>query len=212
MERETGTFVPLEGGGAAVALDEIEIQILRSLAVQLLELIGPGAAEPAEDADPLAVLFAADGPTEPPSDPALARLFPDAYGGPGGDEKADPEELRAHSAEFRRFTENDLRTRKREDALAVVRSLDTLVTPADGGEGDDGAGGGGGVLELTGELPLRWLGSLNDLRLTIAARLEITEDDESAVLFRLPDSDPRKPMVMAYLWLGGLQETLIETL
>ncbi|MFJ1827628.1 DUF2017 family protein, partial [Streptomyces sp. NPDC088178] len=25
-------------------------------------------------------------------------------------------------------------------------------------------------------------------------------------------SDPRKPMVMAYLWLGALQETLVETL
>ncbi|MER7035536.1 DUF2017 family protein, partial [Streptomyces albidoflavus] len=31
-------------------------------------------------------------------------------------------------------------------------------------------------------------------------------------LYRLPDSDPRKPMVMAYLWLGALQETLVETL
>ncbi|MGE7385388.1 DUF2017 domain-containing protein [Streptomyces sp. NPDC004126] len=198
-----GVFEPLKGGGAAVALDEIEISILRSLAVQLLELIGPGEPEPAADADPLAVLFASDGPTEPPADPALARLFPDAYGGPGGPGSGeDPEELRARSAEFRRFTENDLRSRKREDALAVVRSLDSL-TPA---------GDGAAVLELTGELPLRWLGALNDLRLTIAARLDITEDDESAVLFRLPDDDPRKPMVMAYLWLGGLQETLIETL
>ncbi|MFF4322072.1 DUF2017 domain-containing protein [Streptomyces sp. NPDC001568] len=198
-----GVFEPLKGGpGAAVALDEIEISILRSLAVQLLELIGPGEPEPAADADPLAVLFASDGPSEPPSDPALARLFPDAYGGPGAGPQDDPEELRARSSEFRRFTENDLRTRKREDALAVVRSLDGL-TPA---------GDGAAVLELTGDLPQRWLGALNDLRLTIAARLDITEDDESAILFRLPDEDPRKPMVMAYLWLGGLQETLIETL
>ncbi|MFJ6485303.1 MULTISPECIES: DUF2017 domain-containing protein [unclassified Streptomyces] len=198
-----GTFESLKGGGAAIALDEIEISILRSLAVQLLELIGPGAPEPAEDADPLAALFA-EGPSEPPSDPALARLFPDAYGAPdgAGDKGVDPEEIAARSAEFRRFTENDLRARKREDALAVVRSLDGL-TPA---------GDGAAVLELSGELSLRWLGALNDLRLTIAARLEITEDDESAVLFRLPDEDPRKPMVMAYLWLGGLQETLIETL
>ncbi|MDH6539518.1 DUF2017 domain-containing protein [Streptomyces sp. SPB4] len=197
-----GVFETRAGGGAAVALDGIEISILRSLAVQLLELIGPGEPEPEADADPLAVLFASDGPTEPPSDPALARLFPDAYGGPGAGPGADPEELRARSAEFRRFTENDLRTRKREDALAVVRSLDGL-TPD---------GEGAALLELTDELPLRWLGALNDLRLTIAARLDITEDDESAVLFRLPDDDPRKPMVMAYLWLGGLQETLIETL
>ncbi|MFI5765796.1 DUF2017 domain-containing protein [Streptomyces sp. NPDC051563] len=198
-----GVFEPLKGGGAAIALDEIEISILRSLAVQLLELIGPGEPEPEPDADPLAALFAAsDGPTEPPSDPALARLFPDAYGGPETPANADTEELRAHSAEFRRFTENDLRTRKREDALAVVRSLD----------GIGAAGDGAAVLEVGGELRLRWLGALNDLRLTIAARLDITEDDESAVLFRLPDDDPRKPMVMAYLWLGGLQETLIETL
>ncbi|MCX4719676.1 DUF2017 domain-containing protein [Streptomyces virginiae] len=198
-----GTFESLKGGGAAIALDEIEISILRSLAVQMLELIGPGEPEPAEDADPLAALFA-EGPSEPPSDPALARLFPDAYGAPdgAGDKGVDPDELVARSAEFRRFTENDLRARKREDALAVVRSLDGL-TPA---------GDGAAVLELSGELPLRWLGALNDLRLTIAARLDITEDDESAVLFRLPDEDPRKPMVMAYLWLGGLQETLIETL
>ncbi|MFE2366648.1 DUF2017 domain-containing protein [Streptomyces virginiae] len=203
MGRSTGMFESLKGGGAAIALDEIEISILRSLAVQMLELIGPGEPEPAEDADPLAALFA-DGPTEPPSDPALARLFPDAYGSPdgAGDEGVDPVELKARAAEFRRYTENDLRARKREDALALVRSLDTL-TPA---------GGGAAVLELTGELALRWLGGLNDLRLTLAARLDITEDDESAALFRLPDDDPRKPMVMAYLWLGGLQESLIETL
>ncbi|MEV6582457.1 DUF2017 domain-containing protein [Streptomyces sp. NPDC051582] len=205
MGRSAGMFEALKGGGAAIALDEIEVSILRSLAVQLLELIGPGAPEPDEDADPLAVLFAESSqkPVERPSDPALMRLFPDAYGGPGPeDRKVDPAELAARSAEFRRFTENDLRSRKREDALAVVRSLDGL-TPGE----DDAA-----VLELTGELRLRWLGALNDLRLTIAARLDITEDDESAMLFRLPDDDPRKPMVMAYLWLGGLQETLIETL
>ncbi|MFD7627825.1 DUF2017 domain-containing protein [Streptomyces sp. NPDC059851] len=202
MGRTAGMFEARKGGGAAIALDEIEISILRSLAVQLLELIGPGPESDA-DADPLAALFA-EGPTERPSDPALARLFPDAYGGGPGpaQEGADPDELAARSAEFRRFTENDLRARKRRDALAVVHSLNDL-TP-----GGDGAA----VLELTGELPLQWLGALNDLRLTIAARLDITEDDESTALYRLPDDDPRKPMVMAYLWLGGLQETLIETL
>ena len=41
--------------------------------------------------------------------------------------------------------------------------------------------------------------------------LEVT-DEESEQLYRLPDSDPRKPMVMAYLWLGALQESLVETL
>ncbi|MFG2758716.1 DUF2017 domain-containing protein [Streptomyces wuyuanensis] len=194
-----GRFEALPGGGAAVALDEVEISILRSLAVQLLELIGPGD-EPAEDADPLAALFA-EGPSEPPSDPALARLFPDAYSKPET-EQAEDEELREFSAEFRRFTENDLRARKRDDALAVVRNIDALTA----------AGEGGAILKLTAEDSLHWLGALNDLRLTIGTRLEVTDDDETGDLYRLPDSDPRKPMVMAYLWLGALQETLVETL
>ncbi|MFF3301403.1 DUF2017 domain-containing protein [Streptomyces sp. NPDC002908] len=182
-------------GGASVALDEVEIAILRSLAVQLLELIGPGD-EPADGEDPLAALFA-EGPSEPPTDPALARLFPEAYGD-------EDKELREASSEFRRFTENDLRTRKRDDALAVVRTLDALAPVA-----DDGA-----VLSLTTAECHHWLGALNDLRLTIGTRLEVSDEDEGqdGSLYRLPDSDPRKPMVMAYLWLGALQETLVETL
>lgn len=104
-----GHFEPIPGGGAAVALDEVEISIIRSLAVQLLELIGPGPGGDASD-DPLAELFA-EGPSEPPSDPVLQRLFPDAYGGPGSEEATvdQADEQHAHSAEFRRFTENDLR-------------------------------------------------------------------------------------------------------
>ncbi|MFD7444115.1 DUF2017 domain-containing protein [Streptomyces sp. NPDC059909] len=192
-----GHFEALPGGGAAVALDEVEISILRSLAVQLLELIGPGD-EPAKGEDPLAALFA-QGPSEPPSDPALARLFPDAYGGPEDEEN---DELREFSAEFRRYTENDLRARKRDDALVVVRNLDALSA----------TGEGGAVLKLTADDSLHWLGALNDLRLTIGTRLEVTDEDEGGDLYRLPDSDPRKPMVMAYLWLGALQETLVETL
>ncbi|MCT6775863.1 DUF2017 domain-containing protein [Streptomyces sp. CS7] len=204
-----GHFEATPGGGAAVALDEVEISILRSLAVQLLELIGPGD-QPAEGEDPLAALFA-EGPSKPPTDPALARLFPDAYGGPeapeGGAGAGKPEEeqeLRERSAEFRRFTEMDLRTGKRDDALAVVRTLDALSPAQDGGA----------VLTLTGDECLSWLRSLNDLRLTIGTRLEVSDEDqgEEGSLYRLPDSDPRKPMVMAYLWLGALQESLVETL
>jgi hypothetical protein len=188
-----GLFERTRDGGAAIALDEVEADILRSLEVQMLELIGPGpGGEPG--ADPLAALFA-EGPTEAPADPALARLFPDAYGEP--DAPADPQ-TRARAGEFRRYTELDLRARKREDALYVVRSLDTL-------------GGEGGVLRPSGEECHRWLGALNDLRLTIGVRLEVTEDDEEG-LYQLPDSDERKPLVMAYLWLGAMQESLLEAL
>ncbi|MEU0845960.1 DUF2017 domain-containing protein [Streptomyces sp. NPDC005962] len=199
----SGRFEPLPGGGAAVALDEVEISILRSLAVQLAELIGPGD-QPAGTTDPLDALFA-EGPTKPPSDPALARLFPDAYGAPDRELEGDAEkEARAASAEFRRYTENDLRARKRDDALAMVRDLDSLSA---GPAAKDQV-----VLELAPQKCRQWLGALNDLRLAIGTRLEVTDDDDGGEMLGLPDSDPRKPMVMAYFWLGGLQETLIETL
>ena len=70
---------------------------------------------------------------------------------------------------------------------------------------------GGPVLRLTGDQARQWLGTLNDLRLTMGTRLGVTED-ESNELYHLPDGGPRKPLVMAYLWLGGLQESLVETL
>lgn len=135
----------------------------------------------------------------------LRRLFPDAYTDPEGTpgpQQAD--EQQAHSAEFRRYTENDLRAGKRENALTVVRSLDALASEA--------AGEGGAVLKLTPQESQQWLRALNDLRLAIGSRLEITDEDDTDLLYRLPDEDPRKPMVMAYLWLGGLQETLVSTL
>ncbi|GAA2621666.1 DUF2017 domain-containing protein [Streptomyces vastus] len=197
-----GQFEPLPGGGAAVALDEVEISIIRSLAVQLLELIGPGPAEDATE-DPLAELFS-EGPSEPPADPVLQRLFPDAYSGPDVEATSpeQAEEQRQYSAEFRRFTENDLRAGKRDNALAVIRSLDALAS----------AGEGGAVLKLSTEESQQWLGALNDLRLAIGSRLDVIDEEDTDLLYRLPDDDPRKPMVMAYLWLGGLQETLVETL
>ncbi|WP_030271862.1 DUF2017 domain-containing protein [Streptomyces sp. NRRL B-24484] len=187
-----GLFESAGEGAAAIALDEVEASILRSLEVQMLELIGPGPGGVGDD--PLAALFA-EGPTEAPADPALARLFPDAYGEPG--EPVDSE-TRAMAGEFRRYTELDLRARKRDDALSVVRAL-------------DGLGGDGGVLTVPAGDCARWLGALNDLRLTLGSRLDVTEEDEEG-LYALPDSDPRKPLVMAYLWLGGMQESLLEAM
>ncbi|MGW3040117.1 DUF2017 domain-containing protein [Kitasatospora sp. NPDC001159] len=186
-----GLFESTGDGGAAIALDEVEASILRSLEVQMLELIGPGPG--GDGGDPLAALFA-EGPTEAPADPALARLFPDAYGDPA---KPDDAEAVAASGEFRRYTELDLRARKRDDALQVVRALDGL--------------GGAEVLELAASECLRWLGALNDLRLTLGVRLEVTEEDAQG-LYELPDGDERKPLVMAYLWLGALQESLLEAI
>ncbi|CAM5233815.1 hypothetical protein SHIRM173S_05303 [Streptomyces hirsutus] len=61
-----------------------------------MELIGPGPAAEASG-DPLAELFA-EGPSEPPADPVLRRLFPDAYGGPEAD-LGPPSNCGTYSAE-----------------------------------------------------------------------------------------------------------------
>ncbi|CAM5733538.1 hypothetical protein SALBM311S_03004 [Streptomyces alboniger] len=84
----------------------------------------------------------------------------------------------------------------------MIRSLDALSP----------SGEGAAVLELAPGESQQWLSSLNDLRLAIGSRLEISDEDDGDLLYHLPDDDPRKPMVMAYLWLGGLQETLVTTL
>ncbi|PBC82646.1 protein of unknown function [Streptomyces sp. 2224.1] len=194
----TGHFEPQPGGGAVVPLDEVEISILRSLAVQLMELLGPGEEAGGSESDDLLASIFNDGPSEPPADPVLARLFPDAYGGP---DLVPDDDVRAASAEFRRYTENDLRARKREDALALIRALDGLAPAGDSA-----------LLRLDAGECRQWLGALNDLRLAIGTRLEVTDEEDGGELLRLPDSDPRKPMVMAYLWLGGLQETLVDSL
>lgn len=193
-----GYFEATSDGTAAITLDEVDTSILRTLTSQLLELIGPGPQSADADgpgADPLAALFA-EGPTAPPDDPALARLFPSAYHDPA---REPDDEAEANSAEFRRYTENDLRAGKRADALAVLRDLDALRPRRNGTA----------VLTLTRDQAPAWLRSLNDLRLTIGTVLDV-DDDPDSELYHLPHDDPRKPYVVAYMWLGALQETLVE--
>ena len=158
-----------------------EAAVLRRCALDLLELLGE-REDPAQD--PLAALVGMPtGDPEAPDDPALARLLPDAYG------DDDPEASR----EFRRYTDADLRARKRADAEAVARMLPE----------------GGGKLALDRAEADSWLGFLNDLRLVLGTRLEVTEDLDERTL---ADDDPRLPALQLYGWLGWLQESLITCL
>jgi Domain of unknown function (DUF2017) len=54
-----------------------------------------------------------------------------------------------------------------------------------------------------------WLGALNDLRLVLGTRLEVTEDDEGSLL---PDDDPRAPTMALYHYLGWLVAQAVEAL
>ncbi|PQM62052.1 MAG: DUF2017 domain-containing protein [Actinomycetales bacterium] len=137
-------------------------------------------AEASPDQDPLAAQVGwVDGDVGISDDPAVARLLPDAYD--------DPDDAR----DFRRFTENDLRQSKMQHAMTVVEEIErsgekVAVTSTDS-----------------------WLGLLNDARIAIGTRIQISEDNHGE-LAELPDDDPRSGLFHFYDWLTFLQESLVR--
>ncbi len=123
------------------------------------------------------------------SDPVLERLFPRAY--------LDPTEEEAES-EWQRFVHDDLMDGRRQAVQTVERSLaDALMRR--------------GRLELTlnEEQEQAWLAVINDARLALGTRLEVTEDMD---LSRLDPDDPDTAPYAVYWWLGVLEERLIDVL
>jgi hypothetical protein len=167
--------------GLHVSLEEVEVALLQSLARQLQDLVGP-RDDP--DADPLFAIVGIDPVAETPDDPALRRLLPDAY--------LDDEEA---AGEFRRFTERDLRETKARNAARVEAQLNEQRSD----------------VTISGDAIPAWLGFLNDTRLTIGTRLEISEENLDE-LADLPDTDPRSGLFQVYDWLTFLQESIVQRL
>ncbi len=179
-------------GAALATFTVFEADLLRSLAAQLIELLRHEEATPAAG-DPLEQLLDFSGPTTAPDDPVLARLFPTAY----------PEDEEA-AADFRRFTESALREGKAAGASAVIDALEEAgLTP----EPEDGVFID---VELDAAATMTWLRAFTDMRLAIATRLGI-EDDDEARWAELDDDDPRAQVHDIYDWLGFLQETLVRS-
>ncbi|WP_327044416.1 MULTISPECIES: DUF2017 domain-containing protein [unclassified Microbispora] len=122
------------------------------------------------------------GSATPPDDPVLARLFPAAY--------AEDDEA---AGEFRRYTEATLRDGKRADATTVLET----AAP--------------GRLTLTAEQGQAWLRALNDVRLGLGVRLEVTEEVHEEIS-SMSEDDPRYPVFVIYDWLTYLQDTLVRAL
>ena len=163
------------GGKLTLELDAAELEVLSQLFDQMAELLDEPESE--TGTDPLAQLLNMSGSTQISEDPALARLFPDGY---SEDEHA--------SADFRRFTEQDLRAQK---IAALVAAQQTLVEWR-------------GKTSITPEQAQHWLKALNDLRLVLGTRLEITDAAQRDL-----DEDPGMHL---YNYLTYLQGTLIDTL
>lgn len=171
-------------GRIVLRVDDDGKLLLIALVRQMAELVTPEAPPFGEPADPLAAMVGIDPFAHRPDDPALRRLFPDAY--------ADDEDA---AAEFRRFTERSLRDTKLAHARTVLETLSRS---------------GGKVVLADGEAEA-WLGTLNDLRLTLASRIGLDEDNHES-FYDLPEDHPAFALFHVYDWFTFLQETLVHSL
>ena len=134
-----------EAGTIIGSFTEHETRLLRELASEVIELLDEQLPE-----DRLLASVGIGGSDGPSSDPAIARLLPNAY--------LDDDHA---SQEFRYLTEHSLVTRKVANAQVLQRSLDE-----------------GGEIALEADAVQAWLRSLADIRLIIASRLGIEHDGD----------------------------------
>ncbi|BDO41735.1 DUF2017 family protein [Cellulomonas sp. NTE-D12] len=192
-----------ESGGYRAELDAGEREVVASVVANVVELLGgelpdlaDGSPDRAAEATGRSVPSVAPvwrlrtEPVPPPDDPAVHRLLPDAS-------QDDP----AVAAEFRRLTEDDLRTAK----LARLRWLWTALQ-------DDGP------VVPAPQAPAV-AATLTDLRLVLAERLGIRTDEDADRLLRAAGrrrrhgaDDVRAYLVTVYDALTWLQESLVQAM
>jgi hypothetical protein len=124
-----------------------------------------------------------------PADPVLERLVPRAY--------LDPTEEEAE-AEWQRLAHGDLMDGRRRAVATVEGTLAGATVRR-----------GRFELTLSEEEALAWLAVINDSRLALGTRLQVTEDLD---LSRLDPDDPDTAPYAVYWWLGVLEERLIDVL
>lgn len=169
-------------GRISCRLEEPERSLLAHLTRELIDMVEPEA--PQEDQDPLAAMVGIESDVSRPSDPAVARLFPDAY----------LDDATA-SDDFRRYTERSLRSSKLANAHTVLDTLDSS----------------GENLTLAQGPAAAWLGTLNDLRLVLGSRLGVT-DEGHQIPEDVSEDDPSVGLHHIYDWLTYLQETLVQAM
>jgi hypothetical protein len=145
------------GSGAVVVLDKSERKLIADLIDSMLELLDDGGRD----------------------DPAVERLFPDAYG---------PE---AEARAWHDLVGDELQRHKVSSLESVKGALKR------------------DRIELDEAEIQRWLSALNDMRLAIGARLEVTEEMMGA---ELAHDDPRAPTLAVLHWLGWLQESMLQAI
>jgi hypothetical protein len=111
--------------------------------------------------------------------PDARRLFPPAYGGD------HPE----REAEYQHYMRDDLLESHR-------RSLDVMAATVD-------------ATELDGDQMTAWMAAINQMRLVIGTRLDISEEMAAEPF---DEDDPDAPLLSLYHYLSWLQEQVVEAL
>ncbi len=179
-------LLPLPGGGLRLRLDLDEAKLLDGLIAQLAALLQSHSGT-ALDPDPLFASLEVGGTDAPPEDPALARLFPDAF------------EDEHEASSFRRLTEQGLVNRKLHDALEVMSALG-LGTGTE--TADDPI-----EVDITATTMSAWVRTLTSLRLAIAARIGLVEEADHA---RLLEDEDTRGTVMVYDWLAAILDSVLR--
>lgn len=160
-------FEPAGDGAVSALFEPVEAALLAQLAGQVAGLLGERRGGAAADL-------------------AILRLLPDAY----------PDDAEA-SAEFRRFTADELTDKKLRNAGILIADC------ADAADAD-----GPTTIRLDAASVGAWLRALTDVRLVLATRLGITDDGDTG-----PDDDEEALMLTdVYDWLGFVQDSLVSAL
>lgn len=171
--------------GVGILFEREEAAMLDQLVRQLIALMESYSGTTL-DPDPLFASLEVGGSEHPPDDPALARLFPDAF------EDADD------AAGFRRVTEQGLINRKLQDAMRVASDL--------GAGAADGRDDGGVCVTICSQSFPAWARTLTAVRLAIAARIGLEQDDDHD---RLIDEEETRGTVLVFDWLASLLEAVL---
>lgn len=154
--------------------------MLGDLVDQVRALLSERRAE--QSVDPLADLTGmAMGSAQPPQDAALRRLLPDFHA-------ADPD----LAAGLRQLHEPALIAAKDSAAVTLLDSLPR----------------GGGTVRLDEQQAAAWMTALNDVRLAIAERIGLDDDEREPALLAAGDESIRA-MWHTYQWLTMVLDSLV---
>lgn len=210
------------GDDVAIFFVPEEIGVLSQLVQQLVLLLESHSDTPL-DPDPLFASLEIGGSSQAPEDPALARLFPDAF--------TDADD----AASFRRVTEQGLINRKIQDAHRVLNDLTRgqpgaaqslgvapttgatagATNAADAGaasaatEPHEDAGsefGEGLSVTISPDAFLAWARTVTALRLAMAARIGLERESDYD---RLIDAEATRGTVLIYDWLAALLDAVL---